>query len=175
VTTGAGADARVTTGAGADARVTTGADGRFAIDDVAPGRHSVSVEAPGYVGRTESGVTTSAGQRASLDIRLTPLDPAAAAKGAHPVEFAGIGAVITGQGDALVVMELIPGGPAETAGVVRGDVVLAVDGQPVAGRTLPDVIEDIRGVVGTYVRLSLRRGDRELTLDIVRGTVRVGG
>jgi len=62
--------------------------------------------------------------------------------------------------DGLLVRAVEQGSPAEHSGIVRGDVIVAVDGSPLTG---PDPL---------YAALD-RTGGRELELDVVRGTDRL--
>ena len=59
----------------------------------------------------------------------------------------------------LVVVAPLADTPAEAAGLEPGDVVLAVDGDPVDGSTMNDEISRIRGEPGTDVTLTLQRGE----------------
>lgn len=61
----------------------------------------------------------------------------------------------------FVVIAPLADSPAERAGLQAGDVVLAVDGQPVEGSTMEDQISRIRGEAGTDVTISVQRGDGE--------------
>jgi len=171
----AGAQVEVMTGHEGDA-IQTDEDGRFVLADIAPGRRSLMVEHPAFVSRSESGLVLRAGERSSVEVKLTPLGPGDATHpGAHPVEFAGIGAVLKVHADGVLLQDLVPGGPAERAGLVPGDLVVTVDGESVRGRTLGDITEEIRGVVGTSVRLEVIHGGQSRILDVVRGNVRFGG
>ncbi len=66
----------------------------------------------------------------------------------------------------LIARSVAPYSPAYYAGIVSGDQIVAVDGQPVKGKGLSDIATAIRGEVGTPVKLSLsRQGQaREVTL-----------
>mgnify|MGYP000457016311 CR=1 FL=1 len=80
----------------------------------------------------------------------------------------GIGAAFDIRDQRLYVSELSPDGPAEKAGILPGDQLLAVDDEPVRGRALHRSIEAIGGEVGTTVELRLRgAGDapREVQLE----------
>jgi carboxyl-terminal processing protease len=61
----------------------------------------------------------------------------------------------------LVVVAPLDGSPAEAAGIQAGDIVLAVDGEPVDGTTMNDQIGRIRGDAGTDVTLTIQREEGE--------------
>ena len=69
--------------------------------------------------------------------------------------FAGVGAVLSQDGTDLVVQSVIPGAPAERAGVRAGDRILAVDGADTTGKTVSQVVDQVRGKEGTQVTLTL--------------------
>lgn len=105
---------------------------------------------------------------------LTP-EELAAAQGSLSGEVVGIGAIMSSDSDEPVVQSVIPGGPADTAGVRSRDRVIAVDGESTAGQDLDMVIGQIRGEAGTVVRLTVLREDspRPIELSIVRSRVQV--
>jgi carboxyl-terminal processing protease len=70
-------------------------------------------------------------------------------------EVVGIGALMNVDQGAPIIQSVIPGGPAERAGLRSGDRVLTVDGTSTDGLTLDDVVSRIRGDAGTTVRLSI--------------------
>ena len=96
-------------------------------------------------------------------------------------QFEGIGAEITSRaGDGtdgcapicrLVVTRPIPGSPAATAGVLPGDVVVAVDGAAVDGLDVDGALGRIRGKKGTVVKLALQRDGSPVELAITRDIV----
>jgi len=74
----------------------------------------------------------------------------------------------------LVVVAPLAGTPAEAAGLESGDVVVAVDGEPVAGSTMQDQISKIRGERGTDVTLTVTRdGGEPFELTITRDEITI--
>src|SRR5215216_3248208 len=62
-------------------------------------------------------------------------------------------------------------GPASHAGVLQGDILVAIDGMPVSSRAGPDAVEALsRGAIGEQLRLSVRTGDRSVReVVLIRG------
>lgn len=87
-------------------------------------------------------------------------------------KFGGVGIRPDKVGEYIVVGEVLPGNPAEAAGVKKGDIILAVDGKSVVGLELEAVLPLIRGEVGTPVKLTLQRDKQTLDITIVRGEIR---
>ncbi|MDQ7857660.1 MAG: S41 family peptidase [Armatimonadota bacterium] len=85
-------------------------------------------------------------------------------------EFVGIGIVIEDRAGQPVITDVLENSPAGEAGVRGGDVILAVDGVPTAGRSLEEVSQMIRGAEGTTVTLRLQRNGQvePVTLTIER-------
>lgn len=70
-------------------------------------------------------------------------------------DFAGIGAEVRMKGHDVVIVTPLDGTPAQRAHLRPGDVILKVDGKTVAGEPLGEVVDKIRGPVGTRVTLEL--------------------
>ncbi|MCY3691492.1 MAG: S41 family peptidase [Chloroflexi bacterium] len=87
--------------------------------------------------------------------------------------FDGIGARVTLTDAGLTVIAPIPGAPAEAAGILAGDIILAVDGATIDHLTLIEAVNLIRGPSGTDVTLLVRRPnsfeDRSIT--VTRGRI----
>ena len=83
--------------------------------------------------------------------------------------FGGIGVIMTlWEGDIVIVDPPMPGSPAAAAGLQAGDIITSVDGRPLAGLTVDQAAELIRGPVGTEVDLGIRRGEELLEVTLVR-------
>jgi len=58
----------------------------------------------------------------------------------------------------LVVSRVLPESPADQAGILIGDRIVALDGLGFVGRTLPEVLRMLQGEAGSRVALQLQRG-----------------
>ncbi|MEA2536700.1 MAG: carboxyl-terminal processing protease, partial [Chloroflexota bacterium] len=85
----------------------------------------------------------------------------------------GIGAVMNVEASVPIVQSVIPGSPADRAGLRSGDKILTVDGTTTEGEDLETVVKRIRGDAGTTVKLTiLHEGDSSpVELSIVREKV----
>jgi carboxyl-terminal processing protease len=88
-------------------------------------------------------------------------------------QFAGIGATVQQKTDQIVLVSILPGTPAEKAGLKAGDVVTAVDGQSTKGWSADDAVNRIRGKAGTSVKLQISRGSQTLSFDLTRENINV--
>jgi carboxyl-terminal processing protease len=81
--------------------------------------------------------------------------------------FGGVGMTLFRNDDGDVVLNPIPGNPAEEAGILEGDVLLAVDGLDIrAELTVEEIADLIRGEEGTEVVLSVRHLGEEIASEI---------
>jgi carboxyl-terminal processing protease len=89
--------------------------------------------------------------------------------------YSGVGIEVSAQDGHVVVVAPIEGSPAARAGVRTGDIILAVDDQPVTPAKLNETIDRMRGNVGSHVRLAVgRAGEPEPRLfDLERSEVHV--
>lgn len=85
-------------------------------------------------------------------------------------DLEGIGAEVDTSGDLLRVISPLPGSPAEAAGMLPGDAIIAVDDEEVIGLDAFTVIAKVRGPAGSSVSITLlREGIPEpFTLEITR-------
>lgn len=81
--------------------------------------------------------------------------------------FGGIGATVSRLETGEVVLEPIPGNPAAEAGILSGDVLLAVDGEEIPAEwTVEEIAGKIRGEKGTEVTLTVLHPDATDPVDI---------
>lgn len=72
-------------------------------------------------------------------------------------QYGGIGITVQQQDDALVIVQVIAGGPADSGGLQPGDLLLSVDGYALTGAATEEAGARIRGEVGTVVTLVIVR------------------
>ena len=115
------------------------------------------------------------GALSSLDPHtvLMPPEPAKEFGDSISGEFFGIGAWLTQDDGVIAIDRVMPGFPAERAGVEDGDKILAIDGERTAGLSLEQAVKRIKGPKGTTVTLTLERGDRTVDLTVTRDLVQV--
>ncbi|MGQ9627584.1 MAG: S41 family peptidase [Anaerolineae bacterium] len=72
--------------------------------------------------------------------------------------FEGIGASLhLNELSQVVIVYVFKGQPADEAGLMRGDIILKVDGESLEGKSLLEAVSLIRGPKGTTVRLTIQR------------------
>ncbi|MCI7139844.1 S41 family peptidase [Alistipes sp.] len=74
-------------------------------------------------------------------------------------EFDGVGVVFNMATDTVIVLNVIPRGPSDKAGVKAGDRILTINDSLVAGQKIPqnNIVKMLRGPRGSKVRLGLGR------------------
>lgn len=85
-------------------------------------------------------------------------------------DMEGIGAIIRSDVETgtIEIVDVLPNGPAEKAGVRPGDVFISVDGVDVRGMSQTELVTRVRGPAGTIVVIVFERGNKQLTFEIVR-------
>jgi carboxyl-terminal processing protease len=87
--------------------------------------------------------------------------------------FEGIGAHVSMENDQFTIIAPIRGSPAEAAGLLPGDVIVAVNGVPTAGLPEWDVISRVRGPAGTSVVLTVLHTDAKEPVEITVERARI--
>ncbi len=88
-------------------------------------------------------------------------------------QFGGIGAEIRVDQRRILIVRVMPGSPAEKAGVKDGDLLLEIADQSTVSMSSLEAQELLRGPVDTEVVVKIRRGDKVLTTTITRAIIRV--
>ena len=81
-------------------------------------------------------------------------------------EFGGLGIEVTMENQVIKVVSPIDDTPASKAGIQPGDLIFALDGQPVMGLTLQEAVDKMRGKVGSPIKISIRRANVKDPIDL---------
>ncbi len=89
-------------------------------------------------------------------------------------EFGGLGMQVTMENGAVKVVSPIDDTPAAKAGLLPGDLIVAIDNTPVTDMTLSQAVDKLRGPIGSKVTLTMRReGVRPFELTLTRADIKV--
>lgn len=93
-------------------------------------------------------------------------------------KYGGIGSLIKQDEDYIVISEPYADYPADKAGLIAGDKIIAVDGNLVKGKTSEEVSKFLKGEPGTSISVDILRpqldgSDKEMTVEITREEVKV--
>lgn len=93
--------------------------------------------------------------------------------------ISGVGIGVTFADGQVKVVYPMENMPAAKAGIVAGDIIVALDDRPLAGIALDQVVEKLRGPANTQIKLTITRGGRDrpiefvITRDVIRENSRV--
>ena len=71
--------------------------------------------------------------------------------------FSGVGISLRAENGKMIVISPIEGGPADQAGIDGNDIIVKVDGKPIAGMEIDDVVKLVSGPLGSPVTLTIDR------------------
>ena len=87
-------------------------------------------------------------------------------------EYTGIGIMVTLLDSGYVeILSVFTASPAEDAGLLPGDILVAVDGEDFAVIGYQNAIDRVRGPEGTYVKIAVERNGARIEADILRRRV----
>jgi len=89
--------------------------------------------------------------------------------------YAGLGIEVAQTNHQLVIITPIDGGPAKRAGVLPGDVIVAIDGVPVQPDAIDAAVKELRGPIGSKITLSILHpdADKPVAIPLMRERIRV--
>jgi carboxyl-terminal processing protease len=85
--------------------------------------------------------------------------------------YVGIGVQLEEEKGEIVVAAPIQDSPADKAGISTDDVLVAVDGKSVRGDDVSEVVEKVKGPVGTEVALTVLHDGKKRTYDLRRAEI----
>lgn len=89
-------------------------------------------------------------------------------------KFGGLGIEITMDNGVVKIVSPIDDTPAAKAGLKAGDYITDINGETVIGQTLNDVVNKLRGKVGSRVKVTIRRINKKpFTVTLKRAEIKV--
>ncbi len=76
-------------------------------------------------------------------------------------KYGGIGSLVRGGGEYVVILEVYKGFPADLAGIKAGDILKKINGEPLKGFSSDKVSEKLKGNPGTEITLTIERNGKE--------------
>lgn len=131
-----------------------------------------------YVDDIKPGDLTKTG----IDAMLESLDPYTNYISEEDIEdhrmsttgmYGGIGAVIRKSGDFVVISEPYENAPATKAGLMAGDILIAINGNSTEGKTTDDVVKLLRGAPHTTATLTVDRNGVKMDFTITREEIKI--
>lgn len=88
-------------------------------------------------------------------------------------EFSGVGMTVVERKRGLLVAGVFKDSPAKQAGIRPGDVIIKVNGHPIAGESSDVSTARIKGKPGTSVTLTIERNGKARTVRVKRARIKV--
>ena len=126
------------------------------------------------VGMTDAAVTAALAKLDPHSMYLPPIE-LTEADTELAGNFEGIGITFNVPNDTAIVLNTIPGGPSEKAGLIQGDRIIKVDDKIIAGTKTPQdsMIHLMKGPKGTKVKITVSRYGTQIPFDIIRDKIPV--
>ena len=81
--------------------------------------------------------------------------------------MSGIGIIVTQDDEGrVIVVKPLPGTPADSAGIRKGDYIIAVNGEDIADMVLENIVTLIKGEEGTSVDMTFFRPEEDRTFEV---------
>lgn len=83
----------------------------------------------------------------------------------------GIGVELAKDGDSVKVVRVLAKNPAESAGILAGDIISKVNGEDVSKENTSEISKKIRGDAGTTVKIGIIRGNEKKEFSVTRAKI----
>lgn len=89
-------------------------------------------------------------------------------------QYGGIGSLIRKIGEHIIIAEPYEGNPAQKAGLVAGDKIIAIDGKSMVGKSSDDVSSNLKGPKGTTINIEVEReGEGKKSISVTRDEIKL--
>ena len=92
-------------------------------------------------------------------------------KSLHGDVGSGIGVVLAKRDGYIRIVRTLPDNPASNAGILSGDIIYKINGEPVYTLEADEIANKLRGASGTEVELTIVRDGEEKTFKLTRETI----
>jgi carboxyl-terminal processing protease len=86
-------------------------------------------------------------------------------------KFSGIGVWLKQKGNDLEIVSVLPDTPAESAGLMQGDAIREIDGDPVTDMSSDDAVARIKGPEGSKVSVVIERAGTSMDFTLTRAEI----
>lgn len=93
--------------------------------------------------------------------------------GPSGMRYSGVGVAIERTAGAILITNVVKESPAAAIGLRQSDVILAIEGEPVGGKSVPEVVDRLRGPPSTEVTLTIRSKEKTRSIRVKRADVEV--
>jgi carboxyl-terminal processing protease len=89
-------------------------------------------------------------------------------------EFGGLGVEVVGDNGFVRIVAPMDDTPGAKAGLKSGDLIVAIDGEPLVNATLDEAVEKMRGAPNTSIKLTIKReGQQPFDVSLTRAVIHV--
>ena len=88
-------------------------------------------------------------------------------------EISGVGIQIAEKDNKILIVSVLDGTPAKMANLKPEDQIIFVGDKSTKGLDLKDVADLIRGKVGTYVKITIKRADQTIVYNVKRDVIKI--
>ena len=89
-----------------------------------------------------------------------------------PSEYSGVGLELKIEEERIMVVKPLDGGPAQEAGILPGDYLIAINNHPTDAESFGEVVTRLRGAKNTQVNISLERAGKQFYVILKRKRTR---
>lgn len=87
--------------------------------------------------------------------------------------YGGVGLYLEYKEDQLIIMRPMKGTPAEDAGLLQGDEIIAINGEPTKEMAQEVAVAKVRGPSDTKVKLTIKRRNNLFDVELVRTIIKI--
>lgn len=89
------------------------------------------------------------------------------------MRFSGIGVYVDIVPEGVLITSVIPGSPAEQVGLKKNDIIIQAGTQILAGLPLETATSYIRGLDGSALEITVKRGTQHFAVTVIRRTINI--